>query len=236
MRIVKNLAAVCAAVALAAPAFAEPVDEPVAARSYGWTPVAIGLATPVQLPWGIDKWDVFGLDFNLAYADAPKMYGLELALADTARKDMIGLQASGVFNYAGAGMYGMQFSTVNLGNGESYGVSAGAFDANRLYHGLEVDIIGNMTRKDLVGCSVAGLGSAVDRELWGAQIAIGANFAREAHGLQAAVGYNQTDMLNGAQVGLVNLAFKCEGGFQIGLVNIIMDNWVPFLPFVNGYF
>ena len=37
-----------------------------APKSYGWSVIALGLATPVQLPWGIEKWDIFGLDLNLA--------------------------------------------------------------------------------------------------------------------------------------------------------------------------
>ena len=32
------------------------------------------------------------------------------------------------------------------------------------------------------------------------------------------------------------MAFACDHGFQIGLINVIMDNQLPFLPFVNGYF
>ena len=27
-----------------------------APKSYGWSVIALGLATPVQLPWGIEKW------------------------------------------------------------------------------------------------------------------------------------------------------------------------------------
>ena len=51
----------------------------VAPKSYGWSALAIGLATPVQLPWGIEKWDIFGLDLNLGYSDSMKMYGWEFA-------------------------------------------------------------------------------------------------------------------------------------------------------------
>ena len=41
-----------------------------APKSYGWTTVAVGLATPVALPWGLEKWDVFGIDLNLGYSDS----------------------------------------------------------------------------------------------------------------------------------------------------------------------
>ena len=57
------------ALALAAtvPAFAEEEEE----GAIGWTPIAFGLASPVQLPWGLARWDVFGLDLNVFYSDAP---------------------------------------------------------------------------------------------------------------------------------------------------------------------
>ena len=62
--------------------------------SYGYTVLAIGIGTPFALPWGFD-WDIFGLDLNFVYGDCNKMYGLELAgVANTARLDMLGLQAS----------------------------------------------------------------------------------------------------------------------------------------------
>ena len=68
----------------------------VAPKSYGWSALALGLATPVQLPWGIEKWDIFGLDLNLGYSDSMKMYGWEFAFgANTARKRFAGLQTCG---------------------------------------------------------------------------------------------------------------------------------------------
>ena len=50
------------ALAAVAPAFAQ--NETNAEGPVGYTPVAIGLATPVQLPWGLNRWDVYGLDLN----------------------------------------------------------------------------------------------------------------------------------------------------------------------------
>ena len=79
------------ALAVSVPAFAEEEEE----GAIGWTPVAIGLASPVQLPWGMARWDVFGLDLNLFYSDAPKMYGIGIGgLAMTTRDDLMGWQLS----------------------------------------------------------------------------------------------------------------------------------------------
>jgi hypothetical protein len=86
------------------------------------------------------------------------------------------------------------------------------------------------------GLGLAGLGSAVREDMWGWQVALGANFARRVHGLQTALCFNMTEELRGAQIGLVNYASTCSSGFQLGLVNFIMDNQIPVLPIFNCYF
>jgi hypothetical protein len=195
------------------------------------------LATPVALPWGIEKWDVFGLDLNLGYSDAMKMYGWEFALgANTARKTFAGLQTAMAFNYSNEDAYGVAFSLYNMNNQEFYGMSVDAIGVSRIMYGLEINLVGAMTDRVMGGMQVSGLANVVGEDAYGVQAALGANFVRRAHGLQLALVYNQTDLLWGCQIGLVNMAFACDHGFQIGLVNVIMDNQLPFLPFVNGYF
>ncbi len=206
-------------------------------RSYGWTSLAVGLATPVQLPWGIDKWDVFGLDLNLGYSDAPRMFGWQVALgANVARKDFGGIATALGFNFSNKDAYGLDVALLNMNNFEYYGVCVDAVGVNRGFYGVSVDLLGNMTSKEMKGVSVAGIASAVKGDMYGAEISLGANFARNANGFQGALLYNQTAVLWGFQLGLVNYAAKCDHGLQIGLVNIIMDNQVPFFPFVNFYF
>jgi hypothetical protein len=208
-----------------------------APKSYGWTALAIGLATPVQFPWGIEKWDVFGLDFNLGYSDAMEMCGWEFALgANVARKTFAGVQTALVFNYSNEDAYGLACSLYNMNNSEFYGMSVDAIGVSRNMYGFEVNALGAMTDKVMGGLQVSGLANVVGEDAYGVQVALGANFARRAHGLQLALVYNQTDLLWGCQIGLVNMAFACDHGFQIGLVNVIMDNQLPFLPIVNGYF
>ena len=208
-----------------------------APRSYGWSVIAVGLATPVQIPWGLNKWDIFGLDLNLGYSDAPKMYGWEFALgANTARQRMVGLQTALGFNYTAEDAYGMAVSLFNMNRCKAYGLSVDAVGFNNNFYGLEANLVGAFTKKDFGGLQVSGLTSIVGDNLYGAQLAVGANFAKYVYGLQAAIVYNQTDKLCGCQIALVNMAFECEHGFQIGLVNVIMDNQLPFLPFVNAYF
>ena len=181
-------------------------------KSYGYTVLMIGLATPVSLPWDFD-WDVFGLNANFAYSDCNKMYGIEAAgVGDTARLDMIGLQAALGFCYANRDAIGAQVAAVTLCNRTAYGLTIDAFSMNRDFLGLRVDGLMSMTDRSLYGLSIAGLGSGVREDMWGWQVALGANFARR------------------------NYAATCSAGFQIGLVNLIMDNQVPFLPIFNCYF
>jgi len=205
-------------------------------ESYGWTPVGIGIATPVTLPWGFD-WDVFGLDVNIFYTDCNDMFGLEVGgLANVARKNMYGLQVASCCNYVHGNAYGAQVAIVNLDNGVFGGLGVDLFTMRRVGAGLSVDGLGSGTDGNFYGLEIAGLGSAVKQDMWGFQAALGCNFARGAHGLQAALLYNQTQDLHGAQIGLVNYAAECQGGFQIGLVNIIRTNRIPVLPIVNAYF
>ena len=82
------------------PAFAASEKEQVYDGAVGWTPIAVGVASPLQLPWGRARWDVFGLDCNLFYSDAPKMYGIGVGgIAMATRDDLKGTAA---FNAATA--------------------------------------------------------------------------------------------------------------------------------------
>ena len=234
---------VCAAAALAFQGFAAEAETetewPAGApdpKSYGYTALMLGIATPFSLPWDFN-WDVFGLGVNLGYTDVNLMYGLEIAAgANTARNTMVGLQASAIFNYANRNAYGAQVALVNVCNRETLGFAADAVGINRQFYGLQANVIGSMTERCFYGMPISILCSAVQEDMWGWQIAIGATFARRVHGLQTSVVLNMTDELRGAQIGVVNYAATASAGFQIGIVNLIMDNQVPFIPIFNCYF
>lgn len=238
-RIMKSGLLACALAFAVQPVLAQEEKEYAGApdpKSYGYTALAIGIGTPLTLPWGFD-WDVFGLDVNFLYSDCNKMYGIEVGgLANTARLRMIGLQAALGCNFANRDAVGAQVSCVNICNRTTYGLSIDAVGVNREFLGLSIDGLGAMTDTSVYGLSIAGLSSAVREDMWGWQIAGAATFARRLHGFQTALLMNMTDELRGAQLGLVNYAATCSAGFQIGLVNLIMDNEVPFLPIFNCYF
>lgn len=241
----RNITAGITALALTAfvPTFAqqdveaEEVEEVEVEGTVGWTPVAIGLATPVQLPWGINMWDVYGLDFNVFYSDAPKMYGLDIGgFATVVRKDTVGCVFSALFNGAFGDVYGLRATPgVNLTDGTVYGAEMGLIGLREKIYGLDIQFLGS-AQHNVCGLQMSGLANVSDVESYGCTVAGGANIARDAYGLQFACLFNMAEELHGAQVGLVNYADYCPNGFQVGLVNIIMSNQLKVLPFVNGCF
>ncbi len=234
----KTLKITLAALAMAAAAssFAQEAEE--SEGPTGWTPLAVGVATPVQLPWGIDRWDIKGLDVNLFYADAPNLQGLIVSLGGTqVRREFAGAAVGGLFNCSRGDVYGLRVTAgANVNPGGVYGVDVDAFGMRDNVHGVDVNILASAQRNQC-GLQVSGLANVTAVESYGCTIAGLANLARTAYGLQFAIVYNMTDDLHGAQIGLVNYADNClNGGFQVGLVNIILSNKIKVLPFLNGYF
>jgi hypothetical protein len=225
------------AVAAAVCAHAQDDEKGTSSSAVGWTPIAVGLASPVQIPWGAAKWDVYGLDLNLFYSDAPKMYGLDVAgLAAVTRNDMKGLQLAGLFNYGLANVYGARVTFgLNLCPNSVYGLEVGSVGLRSELVGCDVSLLGS-AQHSIYGFAAGGLAVVADKEMYGCTLAGIANIAPEVHGCQLGVLFNMTEELHGAQIALVNFTEYCENGFQIGLVNIIMSNQIKVLPFVNGRF
>ena len=205
-------------------------------KSVGWTPIAIGLATPVQMPWSFN-WDVFGRDVNLAYADANRVAGVEVALGGcVSRTYLAGLQVSAICNYNDGDLYGMQAAICDI-NDDVYGFQASAFAMGKHVYGLQANLLGAIATEEFWGLRVSGLASLNNGKTAGAEISGLVNLSRTVEGCQIALGYNQTEVLHGCQIALVNYAqSSTTSAFQIGLVNIIRDNVVPVLPLVNGCF
>ena len=207
-------------------------------EAIGWTPIALGIASPVQIPWGSHTWDVFGLDLNLIWTDAPKMYGLGIGGVAMATRDALkGLQISALCNWATSDVYGMRTTLgANISYGTEYGIDAGCFayrDGD--FWGWDTEFLGSYQR-NVWGLQLAGILNFTLEQSYGATIAIGGNMANVAYGCQLAGIFNFTHELHGCQIGLVNYAQECPWGFQIGLVNIIMDNSWKVLPLINFYF
>ena len=231
---------VALAFAAAVPAFAENADVEVENEyeAIGWTPIAVSLCSPVQVPWGSHTWDVFGLNLGILWSDTPKMYGLGLGtIAMANRDDMFGLGLTACCNWNTKDVYGMRVTPgANIAFGTIYGVDIGAFSyrPGEMW-GWDTEFLGNYGSK-FWGLQIGGLINLSTEQSYGCSIAIGGNMAKVAYGCQIGGIFNFADELHGAQVGIVNFAKECPWGFQIGLVNIIMENVIPVLPIVNASF
>lgn len=228
------------AISAVCPSFADSVEvyeEETDSSVIGFTPVAIGLATPVQLPWGINRWDVFGIDFNLFYSDAPKMYGIDVGgLATLTRNRTIGLVVGGLGNISFGDIYGLRATCgINYTEKSVWGADIGLIGVRENITGLDVNLLGSFQKK-VCGLQVSGLANIAKVKSHGMTVAGIANIAETAYGLQLALVFNMTKELHGAQIGLINYTEDCPSGFQIGIVNIILQNRLKFLPIVNGYF
>lgn len=202
----------------------------------GWTPFALSLASPVQLPWGIGDWDVFGVDLGLVYNDVAKMYGLGIGLANTARDTTRGLVLGGLFNYCGSDVYGIRAALgANICTRTLRGMDIGGFGYHAVTRGIDLELVGTM-HEEITGFAGSLIFNHAASESYGCALAGAVNIAPVAYGAQLAAVFNMTDELHGFQLALVNYAKTCPWGFQVGLVNIIMDNQIPVLPIINGYF
>jgi len=226
------------AMAAVVPSFAEELEtEEEEEGAIGWTPVAFGIASPVQLPWGHCRWDVFGLDLGILYYGAPKMYGLGIAgLGDYNTDDTYGLVVSGLMNWNTTDVYGMRVTLgANIASGTVYGCDIGAFGYRKDFWGLDIEFLGSF-QDEMWGWQTSGLVNIANKQSYGLQSAIGVNIAEVAYGCQIAGIFNMAQELHGFQIGVVNFVDNCEWGLQIGIVNIIMSNSLKVLPLVNCYF
>ena len=215
---------------------AQETEESVVEESYGCTPVAIGFATPVQIPWGWDKWDVFGLDLNVFLSQAPVCWGLQIGgLGNMTSREFLGFGVSGLFNWANGDVYGWRATLgLNYNDGKTYGLEMGAVGFHGDMIGCDIECT-CCIQDNLCGFNASLIGSYTVHESYGCTMGA-INIAETAYGCQVALAYNQADELHGCQIGLVNYCRECPWGFQIGLVNIILDNTVKVLPIVNCYF
>ena len=231
---------VALALAAAIPAFAENADVEVENEyeAIGWTPIAVSLCSPVQVPWGSHTWDVFGLNLGILWSDTPKMYGLGLGtIAMANRDDMFGLGLTACCNWNTKDVYGMRVTPgANIAFGTIYVVDIGAFSyrPGEMW-GWDTEFLGNYGSK-FWGLQIGGLVNLSTEQSYGCSLAVGGNMSKVAYGCQIGGIFNFADELHGCQIGIVNFAKECPWGFQVGLVNIIMENVIPVLPIVNASF
>ena len=201
----------------------------------GWTPVQVGLFSPVSYPWECD-WDLKGVGINFFYMENVKLQGLAVSgIATRTRDDVKGVVLTGLCNWNETDVYGINATLgANIEFANVYGVELGLFSMRQEMQGLDINLMGSHQRS-YTGVQVAGLCNFTLEDFTGGDIAFGLNMANDVKGFQAG-GINFAHQLKGVQLGFFNIAEKCPSGIQIGLVNIIMDNIVKVLPITNFYF
>ena len=205
------------AVAAVAPVFAADEEEEAAEyEAVGWTPIALGIASPVQLPWGRAMWDVFGVDINILYSDAPKMYGLGIGgIAMATRDDMMGVQVSALCNWATKDVGGVRATLGgNIAYGNTYGMEAGLFGYRPSeFWGWDTEFLGSYDYY-MWGLEIAGICNITAEQSYGAAIAIGGNYAKLAYGLQMCGIFNYAAELQAARSVLSTTPASAPGAFR----------------------
>ena len=110
--------------------------------SYGYTALAVGIGTPVALPWG-RNWDVLGLEFNLVYGECQLLRGVQVGgIANVANREMRGVQAAFLFDYTPVDAWGWQFSLGGNVAKRVFGLQS-AFGINfaEELHGAQIGIV-----------------------------------------------------------------------------------------------
>lgn len=184
----KAIAAVLCVVSLSTASFAETQRESEFASSGSWTPFAIGLLPPVQVP--CSDWDVTGLRIGILSARHHNVLFLSASgLVDLATGDVNGIEVAGLCNHIGK--------------------SSGAFQVAGVVNSVDGDFVGvqvagvyNAVNANAAGMSVAAFNRAETME--GLQVGV-FNRARALSGVQVGVVNLVEDGSECIQLGLVNV-------------------------------
>lgn len=238
----KLMYAVSTALILSSSAFAQ---EAMAPESHWYTPLEIGIASPIQLPPA--SWIVGGVRLDLFYGDSYELYGIDLGLVGRTRKDFWGIALNGV-NWNDGNAYGVQLgalansslssvygvqlaSVVNYVYNEMRGVQLAFVNQNGPFYGLQFGAL-NWNRGISYGGQIGLVNSDVN-EFNGASIGL-INYAVRSSGAQIGV-VNVSFAGEGLQLGVFNAAESFEG-VQIGVLNIIQKGAMPIMCIVNANF
>ena len=184
----KFIAAVLCVVSLSTASFAETQRESEFASGGSWTPFAIGLLPPVQVP-GAD-WDVVGLRLGILAARHHNVLFLSASgLVDLATGDVNGVEVAGLCNHIGRSSGVFQVAgVVNSVDGD--------------FAGVQVAGVYNAVNANAAGASVAAFNRAEAME--GLQVGV-FNRAKALSGVQVGVVNLVDDGSECIQFGLVNV-------------------------------
>ena len=183
-------------------------------RSWNWSPLGIGIAAPIQLPFmetdvhglrigglfGCNQ-DVCGLDAGLCEVSSGSFAGVGAAAFNWVGKNAYGLQVGALANVVALDAYGLEAGLVNVVHGGFTGLQLGLVNYDANFAGGRFGLV-NWSKTTSAGFDI-GLVSVSGEDFAG--LKLGA--------------LNLADRFVGAQIGLFNLSDGPSTGFQLGLVN-----------------
>lgn len=214
-------------------------------RAWPWSPLGVGIAAPVQLPFmnsdiygirlggvlGINA-DVYGLDCGLVEKTSGMLAGIQGAAFTWTRGQVYGIQLGAVANCVFEDELAWQTGLVNLDYGEmSGGCVIGVVNYAISYYGVQCGVL-DWNNSSAVGLQIA-VANADQEDYDGAAFA-GLNFARRFTGAQIGA-FNYADDMTGAQIGVVNAVNRMHG-VQIGVFNMIVQSKLPIMVVMNAWF
>lgn len=143
--------------------------------------------------------------FNVTlFGNTDSLRGAKLSLlTNVVKKDMQGVQVSGLTNYANSG------------------------------NGVQIGLLSNATTSEFRGIQLAAITNVAMGMKRGIQFSAASNVCSGyMRGIQAGM-YNYADTLNGSQIGFVNTCVSHPRGVQIGIINYSRDTVAHKIGLVN---
>ena len=215
-------------------------------RSWEWSPLGIGIAAPIQLPFM--ESDVYGLRIGGFCGYNYDVYGIDAGIVEVAEHNFGGIQAS-AFSWTEGNAYGLTVAPLaTVIGGDSVALQA-AF-ANVVWSdgaGIQLGVINRDNA--FAGIQFAGIINWNEMGSAGFEVSPINDNQAEFDGLAIGALINHTATMRGCQIGLFNTAYQATGyqlgifnacdtmhGVQFGLVNIIADSKLPFMLIANASF
>lgn len=214
-------------------------------RAWSWSPLGVGIAAPVQLPFMNS--DIYGIRLGGLFGANADVYGLDCGLFEKTDGMLAGIQGA-AFTWTRGRVYGIQLGAlancvfedevalqaglVNADFGETSGGAVfGLVNYAISYYGLQVGGL-NWNNSTSAGLQFA-IGNSDQEDFDGAAFA-GVNFARRVRGAQVGV-LNFADDVTGVQIGVINATERLRG-IQIGGINMIVQSKLPVMVVLNAMF
>ena len=215
-------------------------------RSWAWSPLGIGLAAPIQLPfvesdvYGLRlggffgyNHDVCGLDAGVAEMTAGDFAGIQASAMSWTRGSVYGIQCAALANVVMGNAIELQVAPLNVNWGDTIGLQAGVVNYDSNFKGIEVGALVNWNTTMFYGLELGAI-NANQNEIAGCAIAGLVNYSEKFSGF-ALSPVNVSYEVEGCQIGVVNACDRLHG-VQIGVVNLITESKLPIMVLANASF